>query len=66
MDAALDGVRWVLANNADLFPVLPGCNSLRVVRTDEFARTGGLSPALRVYFRILSDDLVELAWVEEV
>lgn len=51
---------------ADIYPVLPGCRTLRVIRTEAFSRTGRRSPALRVYFKIIDDDLVELAWVEEV
>lgn len=66
MDAALDGVRWALATNADLYPIIPGRRSLRMIRTDEFFRDTGFSPVLRIYFRIMSGDLVELSWVEEV
>lgn len=66
MDDALEGVRWTLATKADLYPIIPGCRSLRAIRTDEFSRITGVSPALRVYFRIANDDLVELAWIEEI
>jgi hypothetical protein len=65
VDDALEAVRWTLATRAELYPILPGCRALRAIRTDEFSRTTGNTPALRVYFRILTDDLVELAWVEE-
>ena len=66
IDDALEGVRWSLATRADLYPVIPGCKSLRAIRTDEFRRVVNVSPVLRIYFRILSDDLVELAWIETV
>ncbi len=46
-------------------PVLPDCKALRVIRTDRFSRPFGYLPPLRVYFRIIDDDLVELAWIEE-
>jgi hypothetical protein len=51
---------------ADLYPVLPGCRALRVISTDRFSRPLGYLPPLRVYFRITEDDLVELAWIEEI
>lgn len=66
VDAALEGVYWALTTNADIYPVLPGCRTLRVIRTDAFSRTGGLSPMLRIYFKIIDETLVELAWIEEV
>lgn len=66
MDEALEGIFWTLSTNADIYPVLPGCRSIRAIRTDHFARPFGYLPVLRIYFRIISDDLVELAYIEEV
>lgn len=66
MDDALEGVYWALTTKAEIYPILPGCRTLRVIRTDSFPRTGGRSPALRIYFKIIDDTLVELAWIEEV
>lgn len=66
MDRALEGVRWAVETNAEIFPILPGCRSLRMVRTNEFTGAAGDSPPLRVYFKIVNDHLVELRWVEEV
>jgi hypothetical protein len=66
VDDALTGVYWALTTKADIYPMLPGCRSLRAIRTDDFTRTTGRSPVLRIYFKIIDDTLVELAWIEEV
>ncbi len=66
IDPALEGARWAVETNAELYPIMRGCRSLRMVRTNEFAGPAGDVPALRVYFKIISDNLVELCWVEEL
>lgn len=58
-------MRWVLAVNAEVYPVLPGLRSLRLAVTDPFTTPAGRVPRLRIYFKIVDDDLVELVWIEE-
>ena len=65
IDEALKGVYFLLAMRADLYPVLPGCRTLRMISIGRFPRPFGYLPPLRIYFRITEDDLVELAWIEE-
>ncbi|MDP9440525.1 MAG: hypothetical protein M3P49_17595 [Actinomycetota bacterium] len=45
--------------------MLPGRRSLRLVTTDPFTTPEGRVPRLRMYFKIIDDDLVELVWIEE-
>ncbi len=65
IDQALYAVKWVLSVNAEVYPVLPGRRSLRLVTTDPFTTPEGRVPRLRMYFKIIDDDLVELVWIEE-
>lgn len=38
---------------------------MRLAVTDPFTTPAGRVPRLRMFFKIVDDDLVELVWVEE-
>ena len=65
VDDVLFAVKWILGVNAEIYPVLPGRRSLRLVVTDPFTTPEGRIPRLRVYFKIVDETLVELVWIEE-
>lgn len=65
LDDALRGFNWILSTQPELYPVLPGLKTTRLVTTDSFIGLAGTSPRLRVYFRILNDNDVEMLWIEE-
>lgn len=65
IDQALDAVYWILSIRPEDYPVLPGLKSTRLVTTDRFETLEAATPRLRVYFRILYEDEVELLWIEE-
>jgi hypothetical protein len=59
LDEALEGVVWALSTKPEYFEPIPG-TTLRFVRTIEFERENtGLMP-LKIWFRILDDNAVEL------
>lgn len=66
IDRALDAIKWILSANAEVYPVLPGLKSTRLVVTNAVMTPEGRIPKLRVYFKIVSETLVELVWIEEV
>lgn len=65
IDQALDAIYWILSIHPEVYPVLPGLKSTRLVTTERFETPEGVVPRLRVYFRILYEDGVELLWIEE-
>lgn len=65
IDGALEGIKESLRISAETYPILPGRNSLRMIRTRRTVRATGISPGLRVYFSICDENNVELKWIEE-
>ena len=60
-DEIMDGVKWALARNPEMFPrVLEGMN-LHIAKTDSW----GDIPALRILFRY-DDNETRLLWVEPI
>ena len=55
-----------LALYADLIPLAPGCEELRVYQTKEFLRRDGHVVRILIYFALRSDDTVELQHVEVI
>lgn len=65
IDQALNAVYWILSTHPEIYSVLQGLKSTRLVTTDRFETPEGAVPRLRIYFRILYEDEVELLWIEE-
>lgn len=55
-----------VATFADLIPLAPGCQKLRLYQTKEFLRRDGTLVRALVYFVIRSDDSIELQHIEFV
>jgi hypothetical protein len=60
IDDVLNGLVWAMSTNAEGFRKVPGLD-MRV----GFAFGRHPIPALKVYFRIVDENSVELLWVEE-
>lgn len=60
LEEALNAVTWTLSRKPEALPVIPGTNSLRLIRTHEYERSGITVPPLKVWFRILDDTRVLL------
>lgn len=65
-DALLAEEFYRLAVYADLVPVVPGCDVLRLYQTKEFLRADGQVVRILVYFALRSDDAVELQHIEVI
>ena len=61
LDAVLWTTDWALHRAPTFFPAIPG-TSLRLMPIDPFPEV----PALRIYYRIEDDHIVELEWIEPV
>ena len=58
IDEALNGITWVLCNEPESCPVVPGTTRLRLIRTDPYRRGLVDIPPLRVWFSIEGDGIV--------
>lgn len=65
IEQALAAVTWVLSARPEAYPVISGLKTTRLVTTDRFTDSEGTIPRLRVYFKVLNEDEVELLWIEE-
>lgn len=65
LDAALHIVTWALCRNPEEFDVVPG-TLLRVAKTVRYIRGTTEVPPLRILFRIVNDDTVELLAVSAI
>lgn len=59
LDDLLQGVEWAVAESPEHFPLVEG-TELRIILTDEFPDV----PAFVIYFRIVSDTLCCMEWIE--
>ena len=64
IDAALNVLTNSIARNPEAFPVVPGRDNIRMAKTDAYERDGANVPPLRVWFRRISPDMVELLGIE--
>jgi hypothetical protein len=60
LDEALNAVAWALSRKPEALPVIPDTNSLRVIRTLGYERSGITVPPFKVWYRILDDTRVLL------
>ena len=60
LDEVLRGVTWSLSENAEAWPIVRGFRTIRLAKTDGYGDT----PRLRIWFRILNDNEVELLGIE--
>ena len=63
-DEALEGVMWALSTNPEYFEPIPG-TTLRFVRTIEFERDGLKLIPLKIWFRIIDENKVELLSISQ-
>lgn len=52
LDDALRGVMWALANHPTAFPLVPGFEDIRIVKTDPIEFGPSVMPRLRIWFRV--------------
>lgn len=65
IDKVLEGIYWAVANNAEMYPIVPGLSRTRMIFTHEFVRLDTTLPALRVFFAIEDENNAVLLWIEE-
>jgi hypothetical protein len=66
IDDALECILEALSLRPEGFDLVPGWEPIRLAKTVAFTYEGEEIPALRVWFRIVSDELVSLMYVEAV
>ena len=64
VDAALNILTYAIARNAKQFPFVPGFDKIQLAKSEPYERGGISVPPLRVWFRQLNDDLIELLGIE--
>jgi len=64
MDEALYILSAAIARNPDAFPPVPGFSGVQIAKTDPYSRGGIDVPPLRLWFRKINDDIVELLAIE--
>jgi hypothetical protein len=66
MQEVLIGVRWSLTTNPHAWPRVPETRRLHVAKTNRRGVGVGAVPALRIFFRILAENRVELLHIETI
>lgn len=64
VDSLLAEELYRLAKYADLVPLAPGCEELRLYQTKEFLHPDGQVVRILIYFALRSDNTVELQHIE--
>ena len=64
VDSLLAEELYRLATYADLVPLAPGCEELRLYQTKEFLRQDGQVVRILIYFALRRDETVELQHIE--
>ena len=63
LDAALEGVAWALATNAEHYAVIKGTQRLRMIKTYHYTRDDVWIPPLKIWFTIEDENHVLLRGV---
>ena len=66
VDSLLAEELYRLAMYADLVPLAPGCEELRLYQTKEFLRQDGQVVRILIYFALRRGDTVELQHIEVI
>ncbi len=66
IDDVLETLMFALSVRPDSFDLIPGFTRLRMAKTDSFVVGGKEIPGLRLTFRIVDDQTVELLWAEQI
>lgn len=66
IDEALEPLVLAIAARPETFDIIPGFQSLRMAKTDPIAYGDFDIPPLRLTFRIVDDENVELLWIEPI
>jgi len=66
MDEALIGVEWILSNEPEKCPVVPGTTRLRVIKTEPYRRNLVEIPALRIWFSIEDGGIVLMRAIDVI
>lgn len=65
VDDALFILTYAISRNPDPFPNVPGFGIIKIAKTDPYIREGVKVPSLRVWFRQIDENVVELLAIEE-
>lgn len=60
LDEALNAVAWALLRKPEVRPIIQDTNSLRVIITRQYKRSGIIVPPFNVWYRILDETYVLL------
>lgn len=62
---AIKAIQWTLARNPEVRPVVPGTDTLRIIKTNRFTKNNISYPVLRVWYRIQHEQrAIELLMVD--
>lgn len=64
IDEALLILTFAIARNAEPFPIVPGFENVRIAKTDPYSREGVSVPSLRLWFRRIDENIIELLAIE--
>lgn len=66
VDEALLGLTAAIVRNSspDVFPLIPGFKNIQIAKTNSYTRGGVSVPPLRLWFRKIDDDIIELLAIE--
>lgn len=64
IDEALLILTFAIARNSEAFPTIPGFENIRIAKTDPYSREGVSVPSLRLWFRRIDENTVELLAIE--
>lgn len=64
LDNLLELLTCSIAEKAEVFPKVPGFKGLRIAKTDKVSWKPSIK-RLKLFFRILDENRVELLWISE-
>lgn len=65
-DEAIAVLLWAISTKPEFFPVIPGTTQLRIAKTNFYEREGTFIPPLRLWFKIVDEDTIELLYIETI
>ena len=65
-DELLQALTWGISKRAEDFQVVPGMKEVRMAKTETISWPTKRVPSVRVFFKILNDNQVEMLWIEAV
>jgi len=64
IDEALSILTFLISKNPDEFDDIPGYSPIKMAKSDVFTKDGITVPRLRIWFRVIDKNIIELMAVE--